>query len=654
MTGVRWALVLLLASAAHVRAQEAPSARPSEAPGDGVYVGGHVGVLGGSFSWSTPAGVPPAGSIPLFQGYDFVDGSGSHFGGLTVGYVHRRHPGLVLGAEGDLSFGAEPSGGNGGPFERAELFGTARGRVGYGTKSWFAYGTGGVAWARDQLISDPPPGGASASVSVFRRRIGWTLGVGIERPIDARWSADAQYLHTRFGSSDTTLGGMPITARLSTNQFRIGLDYRLTNADAPTGRPVETPAGDADTWNMHVQTTLVAQYAAPFHAPYRGTNSLDPNIARETWDVTFYAGRRLWKGAAVWINPEIDQGFGLSNTLGVGGFTSGEAYKLGYAHPYVRVPRAFVQQTIALGGSKGSVDAGLNQFHEVQTANRVVATIGKFSVSDIFDTITYAHDPRNDFMNWSLVDAATFDYAADAWGFAYGAALEWYQGRWVARGGLFGLSRVPNSAELDTSFGQYQMVGELEHLHALNEQPGKIAVVGFFTRGRMGRYVDALSFAEQHGTVANAGDVRQFGTRPGVNVNLAQQVRKDIGVFARAGWADGSVEPYEFTDVDRTASAGVSLAGPRWGRRNDTIGAAAIVNDVSAEHRAYLAAGGLGILVGDGQLPHPGVESIVESYYRMPVGPWQLTADYQFIVNPAFNRDRGPVSVFSVRLRAQF
>jgi high affinity Mn2+ porin len=149
--------------------------------------------------------------------------------------------------------------------------------------------------------------------------------------------------------------------------------------------------------------------------------------------------------------------------------------------------------------------------------------------------------------------------------------------------------------------------------------------------------------------------VREFGTRPGVNVNVAQQIRPDLGVFGRAGWADGSVEPFEFTDIDHTASGGVSLLGRSWGRKDDTLGAALVLNGISAVHREYLAAGGLGILVGDGQLPHPGTESIIETYYRVQIGPaWQWTADYQFIVNPAFNSDRGPVSVITARLRAQF
>jgi high affinity Mn2+ porin len=139
-----------------------------------------------------------------------------------------------------------------------------------------------------------------------------------------------------------------------------------------------------------------------------------------------------------------------------------------------------------------------------------------------------------------------------------------------------------------------------------------------------------------------------------VNLNVEQQVAPDVGVFGRVGWAGGQVEPYEFTDVDHTVSAGLSFGGKRWHRANDTFGIAAVVNGISSEHIAYLQAGGLGILVGDGQLPHPGPEEIVETYYRLPVKSWQVTADYQFIVNPAYNRDRGPVSVISLRLHAQF
>ena len=233
---------------------------------------------------------------------------------------------------------------------------------------------------------------------------------------------------------------------------------------------------------------------------------------------------RLWTGAEFWVDPEIDQGFGLSGTLGVAGFPSGEAYKVGDSVPYARVPRAFIRQTIDLGGDRQKVDAAANQFSGTQTANRLVLTIGKFGVTDIFDNNKYAHDPRSDFMNWSLIDTGTFDYAADAWGFTYGAAAEWYQGDWTVRGGIFDQSSVPNSAELDTTFRQFQWVGEIERRYELWGQPGKMAVTGFLTRGRMGSFADAIALAAATGGPADIAAVRQYTSRGGVSLNLEQQI----------------------------------------------------------------------------------------------------------------------------------
>ena len=365
-------------------------------------------------------------------------------------------------------------------------------------------------------------------------------------------------------------------------------------------------------------------------------------------------GWRLWSGAELWIDPEIDQGFGLSTTLGVAGFTSGEAYKVGASVPYARLPRMFVRQTIDLGGETQKVDAGINQFSGSQTADRLVITVGKFGVTDVFDTNKYAHDPRGDFMNWAIVDTGTFDYAADAWGYTYGAAAEWYRGDWTVRGGIFDLSIAPNTQNLDPQFGQFQWDGEIEHRHELWGQPGKIAVTGFLTRGRMGSYADAIQLAQLTGGPADIAAVRQYTSRGGVSVNMEQQVASDLGVFARAGLANGDIEPYEFTDVDRTVAAGLSLSGNRWGRPDDTVGLAGVVNGISSEHQAFLNAGGLGILVGDGMLPNPGPEQIIETYYSLPVSFFKLTFDYQLIVNPGYNRDRGPASVIATRLHAQF
>jgi high affinity Mn2+ porin len=199
------------------------------------------------------------------------------------------------------------------------------------------------------------------------------------------------------------------------------------------------------------------------------------------------------------------------------------------------------------------------------------------------------------------------------------------------------------------------MVGEIEDRYELWGQPGAIKVTGLLSRGRAGDYADAIALSMITGEPADIDAVRKYTSRPGVSVNLQQQVTETIGVFARAGWADGNVEPWDFTDIDRTVSAGVSLLGKQWGRPDDTVGFAGVINDISKIHQEFLNDGGLGILVGDGQLPNPGLEQIIETYYSYALSSsTKLTADYQLIVNPGYNTDRGPVNVFSGRFHWQF
>lgn len=650
---------------------------PASADWTGFHIGAHIGIAGGRSSWSAaqPGGPPLTGSLDFFQPYDVFSGDGSHFGGFAAGYDYSLPSGFVAGVEADVSFpgAAAPSRnvatrqtGTANYADAQEMSGTVRARLGldgpgFDAGHWLYYVTGGLAWTdegftRTELSAGPEGPPAGTVEQSFMGRIGWTAGAGVEAPVLPGWTVKAEYLYSQFSSAAVTFpqSGQTFLSDLSTQQVRLGLNYKLGGPPWPDWTKAVAPAIDTDEWALHGQTTFLSQYAPPFHAPYHGANSLDSNAGRETWDATLYVGRRLWDGAELWVNPEIDQGFGLSNTLGIAGFPSGEAYKVGDTYPYFRIPRAFIRQTIDLGGASEKVEAGLNQFSGTQTDNRLVLTFGKLSVTDIFDTISYAHDPRNDFMNWSLVDAGTFDYAADAWGYTYGAAAEWYQGHWTLRTGLFDLSAVPNSTELDPAFRQFQFVYELEHRHEIAGEPGKIAIVGFLSRGRMGSYDDALALAAQTGTAPNTADVRRYTSRPGVNVNFEQQIVPNVGFFSRVGWADGNVAPYEFTDIDRTASTGLSLNGKLWNRPDDTVGIAGVVNEISSAHVAYLNAGGLGILVGDGQLPHPGPEQILETYYSLPLGAWRFTADYQFVANPGYNRDRGPVSIIGARLHTQF
>ena len=406
---------------------------------------------------------------------------------------------------------------------------------------------------------------------------------------------------------------------------------------------------------IHGQATFVLQGTPGFRSPYDGPNSLTPHQRKETVDVTLYAGVQPWAGGELWVNPEIDQGFGLSNTLGVAGFPSAEAYKVGKKHPYTRLQRLFFRQTIELGGGAERVAADQNQFAGSRTADRVVLTAGKFGVGDVFDTNRYAHDPRRDYLNWSIVDAGSFDYAADAWGYSTGVAAEWYRGAWTIRAGAFNLSKIPNGETLERGFRQYQLDGEIEHRQQIVGRDGAIRLTLFRNRGRFGRFDDALALAAASGTVPDTALVRARRTRTGVSLNVEQGLTGTIGLFARAGIAGGQVEPYDFTDIDRTGQIGLAIDGKGWGRAGDTIGVAAVVNGISHEHERYLDAGGLGVLVGDGRLPHRGEEAIGEVYYQwQPVKPLAVTLDYQLVGSPGYNRDRGPANVFALRLHAQY
>ena len=286
----------------------------------------------------------------------------------------------------------------------------------------------------------------------------------------------------------------------------------------------------------------------------------------------------------------------------------------------------------------------------------MVITIGKFSVVDIFDNNTYAHNPRSDFLNWSVLDLGAFDYAADAWGFTYGAAAEWYQGRWAARLGAFDLTNLPNSSYLNMPLlQQTQYVGELEERHTLWDQPGKLKALYWISFGQLGTYNDAVAVGAATGQTPSTIAVEHWQSKYGAGLNLEQQIAPDLGLFARAGWMQGSVEETDFTDIDQSAQIGVSLAGTRWGRANDTVGVAGVVNQISHAAKVYLAAGGLGGIIGDGQLPKAGPEQIFETYYKYAMFSFaNLTLDYQFINNPAYNRERGPANVFALRLHGEF
>jgi high affinity Mn2+ porin len=657
----------------------------------GFYAGGNLGVAWGTSNWTAGPGI--SGTTDLFQTIDTFDEGGSFFAGVQAGYNYMLPNRVVVGAEVDATFPAWPTlpsgvnpfgvsiGGSSnftspalGAVSFAETMlasGSVRGRIGYAPGNWLLYATGGFAWTyNQQSLTQIATGNGDTP---FPWRLGWAAGAGAEVPIVPHWTARFQYLFTDYGSKTTqfSAGAQPVSSDFMVHELSVGLNYQFNAPDAAV-KPIIVTKGpaalSADEFSFTGQSTFVWQGYPAIRSPFQGGNSLPAGgQGKETFDLTLFAGARLWRGAELWVDPEIDQGHGLAETHGVAGFPSGESYKLGADYPYARVQRYFIRQTIDLGGDKTKIDADVNQFAQSTTENRLELWIGKFSIVDVFDTNKYANNPKTDFMNWALINAGTFDYAGDAWGYTYGAAAEWYQGHFTVRAGAFDLSASPagggNNAQaygLDPTFQQFELVGEIEERHALWGQPGKLKVTGYLERGNMGTFSDAVLLSQipgpLFGDATNAlAAVRHYQSRPGVSLNLEQQVNDSMGVFARAGWADGTKEPWDFTDIDRTVQAGVSINGKSWNRPDDTIGVAGIVNGLDPAHQAYFAAGGLGVLVGDGALLNYGVEQILEAYYSYAISPtMKVTFDYQFIANPNYNADRGPVNVFAGRWHATF
>jgi high affinity Mn2+ porin len=352
--------------------------------------------------------------------------------------------------------------------------------------------------------------------------------------------------------------------------------------------------------------------------------------------VSLFLGGRLWEGAQAQVNPELLQGFGLSNSTGIAGFPNGEAFKVGTTFPVAKVSRAFLQQTLARPG------------------DRLTITVGKYAVVDLFDDNRYAHDSRSGFLNWTINELGAFDMASPAFNYTYGATAEWYRAWWTVRAGFFLEPTRPNSEEIDTTFRQFQPVVELEARQQVGGWPGKLKLLAFGKRVEAGTFTAALDLAQATGEAPSTALVRDhLAWGYGGGLNLEQQVTANLGIFARASLQDGQYEEFSFTQVEESVSAGLVWTGARWGRAADALGLGAVANGIFARERAYLAAGGAGIILGDGALDY-GIEEIVEIYYKLVPLDWAaLTLDYQFVNHPAFNRDRGPVSVFGVRVHLE-
>jgi hypothetical protein len=411
-----------------------------------------------------------------------------------------------------------------------------------------------------------------------------------------------------------------------------------------------------EDFNIHLQSTYVRQRKNAFDAPYSGPRSLSPQAEMAySFSATAAIGLRLWRGAELYFDPEVVQGVPLSGLVGLGGMTNGEQQKTSGPNPTFYRARLFLRQSVGLGGEKVAVESDMNQLAGPQDRRRIVVTAGNLSVTDLFDNNAYAHDPRTQFLNWALTTHGAYDFAADARGYTWGTAVEVFYDDWALRYGRFLQPEESNGLPLDTRFFvHYGDQVEIEHAHRIGERNGKLRFLAFRNRAPMGSFREALDLARAQGGVPDIEATRRDRTKIGYGVTLEQEVTEQVGVFARASWNDGQEETWAFTEIERSLSLGAAIKGAAWGRERDTVGVALVRNGLSGAHQAYLAAGGYGVFIGDGRLNYR-PESIAEAYYSLGVGShaW-VTLDLQHIRNPAYNADRGPVTVASVRLHASY
>jgi high affinity Mn2+ porin len=408
------------------------------------------------------------------------------------------------------------------------------------------------------------------------------------------------------------------------------------------------------TWfSAHGQATVVTQAHSNFNPPYTGTNSLLPNEKMATSiTATLFLDARLWEGGELIFNPEVAGGSGFSNTLGIAGFPNQEITRVGVIEPTFYLARLYFQQTFGLGGEKEKVEDGPNEIAGQRDINRITIKAGKLPATDIADDNRYAHDSRYQFLDWALVYNGAWDYPANVRGYTFGAAIEFNTKWWTLSYGAFAVSTVANGAALDPNIiNANGHVLELEQRYELDDHPGKLRWLAYLNHAHMGNYRLALAEMPVNPDVTLT---RAYRLRYGFGLNWEQELTKDLGVFARLGWNNGQAETWEFTEIDETASLGLVLKGTCWCRPKDEIGVAGLINGISDAHRDYLAAGGLGFIIGDGRLNY-GLEEIFETYYNFVIMKGiNFAVAFQEVNHPAYNRDRGPVSIGTMRLHFEF
>lgn len=417
--------------------------------------------------------------------------------------------------------------------------------------------------------------------------------------------------------------------------------------------------------SSHFQLTGISQGHTSFPVLDQGGNTLmhEAESNKLSLTSTLFLGKQLWKNAAVYYNPEISGGQGLSQARGVAGFTNGETFRIGSAEPVLYNARFFLQQHFNFDHQHMTTfEDGANQVRQKISDNRLTLTLGKISLADYFDKNSFSHDTRSQFMNWSLMSNGAWDYPADTRGYTKGIVAEWFYYRWAFRGAATLVPLKANGLQLDDNISKaHGVTFETERNWMIHKLPGTARVLLFANTSQAPTYNEAIANAQKGDSTASlvVGGLyawnKYSNTKYGYGINVEQYVHPNIGVFLKTSWNDGKSATWAFTEIDQSTSFGAHFKGTIWNRAKDNIGIGYVENGISKEHQNYLKAGLNGFIIGDGKLNY-GKESIIEIYYKARLLDHIYGSfDYQWVRNPAYNKDnQGPVLVFAFRLHVEF
>jgi high affinity Mn2+ porin len=423
------------------------------------------------------------------------------------------------------------------------------------------------------------------------------------------------------------------------------------------------PHSGSSPWWISGQANIIFQGRPAFHSSYQGANSFRNSAEYKTSMVgTLYTALRptnsIRFNTDFIFDLESAGGRGLSEALGLAGFTNLDVVRnpnLG-STPYPA--RYEVHQTIGLSQATTEQQPSFFALATRVPVRRIELRIGKLTLPDFFDINSVGSDSHLQFMNWTIDNNGAWDYAADTRGYSTGGLAEYDDKVWSIRYGIFAMPTVANGIDLDWAFSRaHGQNGEFELRKGwVANQKGVSRLLFFANRAHMGTYREANNaFLEGIDKTPSIVRHEHFGAlKYGFGYNTEQPLTANLRLFGRFGWNEGQHESFAYTEVDQTISGGADYAGTRWGRPVDKVAIAIVSNGIKSDHQEYLKLGGLGFLLGDGNLNY-GRETIVESYYNWHA--WRglfYALDVQHIQNPGYNRDRGPAWVCSVRAHVDF